>query len=49
MPGAQHRAFSEVLFASLSRPSMLALSTKPWLSYNFQGKNHCPWLRKASM
>lgn len=22
-------------------PSMLALSTKPWLSYNFQGKNHC--------
>ena len=20
---------------------MLALSTKPWLSYNFQGKNHC--------
>ena len=24
---------------------MLALSTKPWLSYNFQGKNHCPWLR----
>ena len=22
-------------------PAMLALSTKPWLSYNFQGKNHC--------
>lgn len=25
------------------RPAMLALSTKPWLSYNFQGKNHCIW------
>eukprot|EP00746_Dinoflagellata_sp_MGD_P091760 gnl/MRDRNA2_/MRDRNA2_36348_c0_seq1.p1 gnl/MRDRNA2_/MRDRNA2_36348_c0~~gnl/MRDRNA2_/MRDRNA2_36348_c0_seq1.p1 ORF type:complete len:1184 (-),score=253.37 gnl/MRDRNA2_/MRDRNA2_36348_c0_seq1:15-3260(-) len=22
-------------------PGMLALSTKPWLSYNFQGKYHC--------
>eukprot|EP00435_Cladocopium_sp_Y103_P003794 s3378_g1.t1 len=31
----------EVDVAVQGMPAMLALSTKPWLSYNFQGKNHC--------
>ena len=37
--GAKSVRLHKVLVQGL--PAMLALSTKPWLCYNFQGKYHC--------